>query len=95
MTAEWRVTEVIAADDPAPEWRPYANEAYGFAFSYPATWMLEEDPAEMGQPGGRALHSILLTRGTLRLLIQYKGWEKKPWSAQAGTARGRSSTGAR
>jgi hypothetical protein len=33
---------------------------------------LVEDAAELGTPGGRAPHAIVLTRDALRLLIQYK-----------------------
>jgi hypothetical protein len=67
-----RVTELVAPDDASPEWLAYANTDYGFAFSYPATWTLEQDPAELGVPGGRVPHSVLLTQKPLRLLIQYK-----------------------
>lgn len=66
-------SEISATPVESREWQRYANDDYGFAFRYPATWTLAKDPIELGMPGGRAPHAIVLRRDPFRLLIQYKG----------------------
>jgi putative hemolysin len=54
-------------------WMVYINSDYGFMFCYPAAWTLDEAAEGDEAAGGRAPRTITLNRGTLRLLIQYKG----------------------
>ena len=57
---------------PAPaDWASYVDADYGFAFRYPATWLLEEVPAwEDGR--GKFAPSVKLSQGTVTLVIGYK-----------------------
>ena len=72
-----RADDADDADDASPADGPaesptYTNADYGFAFSYPPEWTLTEDPGGYEVAGGMASPSITLSRGTLRLHIQYK-----------------------
>jgi len=49
-----------------PVVQSYANDEYGFTFSYPETWTLTEEPQR-----------IMLNHGTIRLSIAY-GWAANP-----------------
>jgi hypothetical protein len=51
----------------------YVNDDYRLAFIYPSNWELEEVPAGQEVPGGKAASTVYLTKGTLRLMIQFKG----------------------
>jgi hypothetical protein len=72
----------------APEWLVYANNDYSFAFEYPSSWTLVKDPAELGVPGGRVPHSIVLMRESLRLLIQYKRVDEEAMVGPGGHGAG-------
>jgi hypothetical protein len=54
----------------------YVNDDYWLAFVYPSNWALEEIPAGQEVPGGESATTIHLTKGTLRLAIQFKGVEE-------------------
>ena len=51
---------------PTPVLHTYANDVFGFAFQYPETWTLVEDP-----------HLVTLRRGNLTLSIAH-GWAANP-----------------
>jgi len=51
---------------PTPAVESYVNDEYGFAFRYPETWTLAEEP-----------HTVRLSQGTLTLRIAY-GWASDP-----------------
>jgi putative hemolysin len=59
--------------DPYEGWETYTNDVYGFTFRYPASWTLEEVPAE-DTPGEGGLHgnSVQLHQGSLMLYIGYR-----------------------
>ncbi|MGC9523124.1 MAG: hypothetical protein ACP5HG_14725 [Anaerolineae bacterium] len=73
--------ELTTAAEPAPtataerlvEWPRYANADYSFSFRYPAGWTIElltnRPPAEGGKP---APNAVLLEKGTLRILVEFK-----------------------
>jgi len=65
-----------------PGWEKYVNTDYGFAFRYPATWMLEE-----------GANLVKLSQGTLRLTIAFRRQDEDvppPWSGMpAGDFEGR------
>jgi hypothetical protein len=50
----------------SPGWQSHGNEEYGFAFRYPETWTLVEEP-----------HLVKLSQGTLILSIAH-GWASNP-----------------
>lgn len=55
IVAMWVTSWTASA--PAPESRPYVNERYGFAFEYPASWVLKE---KQGAQSGAAILSLKL-----------------------------------
>jgi hypothetical protein len=50
------------ADDPYPAWDSYTNEAYQFAFRYPTTWTLEEEPNLLKFSQGTLLFAVAFQR---------------------------------
>ena len=50
-----------ASEDPYAGWASYANADYGFAFRYPPSWAIEEEP-----------HMVKLSQGALALVIGYR-----------------------
>jgi hypothetical protein len=54
----------------------YVNDDYWLAFVYPSNWALEEIPAGQEVPGGESATTLHLTKGALRLAIQFKGAEE-------------------
>ena len=75
------------AAPPVPEdWASYINSDYGFAFRYPATWTLEETPAQ-DRPHGTCAPSVSLRQEMLRLTVMYKNSAESdimPGSASSG-----------
>jgi hypothetical protein len=66
----------------------YLNDDYGLAFVYPSDWELEELPAGQEAPGGESATTVHLTRGTLRLAIQFKGMEEETVLGPSGRPAG-------
>jgi hypothetical protein len=50
----------------------YVNDDYQLAFIYPSDWELEEVPGGQEVAGGESAGTVHLTKGTLRLAIQFK-----------------------
>lgn len=67
---------VVATPTPAPDvdkdLNTYVNEAYELAFVYPTTWELEEGPPEPEASGTESPAGVRLTKGSLRLAIEFK-----------------------
>jgi hypothetical protein len=59
------------------DWRVYASAAYGFAFRYPADWMLEEET-----------RTVSLSRGDLRFIIHFKHPDEQDDFMRTGVAAG-------
>lgn len=88
VDATGQVSEVSIGQPDPVEWQTYNNADYGFSFRFPSTGTLAENPAELGVPGGRAPRSIVLTRDTLRLLVQYKGADEEAVLGPGGRGAG-------
>jgi len=66
----------------------YVNDDYRLAFIYPPDWELEEIPAGQEVPGGESATTVRLTKGTLRLAIQFKRVEEATVLGSSGRPAG-------
>jgi len=57
---------------PQGDVQTYENEAAGFSFQYPAAWAVEEVEGETMEDGMKIADAVVLSQGTLNLIIQYQ-----------------------
>jgi len=86
---------LTATPDPIANWPKYASRVDGFAFRFPPTWTIELLTDRPGADGTPAARAVLLTQGTLQLLIEFKRPDEAttvgPGSLPAGTVEERGS----
>jgi hypothetical protein len=57
---------------PQAETLTYENEEAGFSFQHPATWAIDEVTGETMEDGVKIADAVVLSQGTLNLIVQYQ-----------------------